>query len=807
MTKMSKSRGWIGCAGIALVTALVSFGFFILRSGGTFTLVDDFNYQQLTFTAAVRHALLGGGAGEWNWNLDLGSSLVTGYSFYNLGSPFFWLGVLFPSSLFPYAIGWIYVLKYVTAAVLAYGYLHLFTKERTAAAGALLYAFCGFQSVNLEFYHFHDVVAFFPLLLWSLEKLIAAGPDSGRNSDRCSSLEINRENGRETGRENDRGTGRNGGRGRLQAGSCGRGRALLMFAAAVFLNCSVNYFFFVQEVVFLVLYFVVRCFGRPVRRFLADALRAALGGIWGVAMAAALFIPNVLYLLSNSRSESNVYLSNLVYDTKDFLMILKGMLLPGDAMNRQSALYEGQWDSTGCWLPMVGAALPLAFMAGVWGKRNWLRTLLLILTVVSFSPLAQSGFLLFTATYQRWWYMYALMLSLASALVLERPEAYPVRRGVIAGCCLVIGLYAGLRYMDWAPDMLSTVYDMPRLQVLCAAAVSGMVLTWLLCRRHMRLMVTGIAAYAAFSTMLCIGLYKIDGDGEEILRRYSLGAVLPVVDEQYRYSSSDNMITLTGEAAGVGCFCTTVENSSRTFDRIFGHISTNSTTMKSDVRGLTQLLGGNYEIWQDAAWQDADRDGVVTEVSSGGQTYYIVETEACPIGFALDHYVTRKKIMKVDTEDRAVLLMGAAAIRTEDRAVFAEQFHSIDTETYDYDRLLSEYIAETQAARVLDFQRDATGFSCRTDYDARKIVFFTVPWDAGWTALVDGAEAQIYDACGMMSLIVPEGEHAIEFVYRTPGLRFGGAVSAAAWGLFVAAAVVLRRRRRKTLRKVRGARY
>ena len=45
--------------------ASVSFGYFIYKGNGAFTLVSDFNAQELTFAAAVRHALTFRPLGQW----------------------------------------------------------------------------------------------------------------------------------------------------------------------------------------------------------------------------------------------------------------------------------------------------------------------------------------------------------------------------------------------------------------------------------------------------------------------------------------------------------------------------------------------------------------------------------------------------------------------------------------------------------------------------------------------------------------------------------------------------------------------
>lgn len=109
----------------------------------------------------------------WNWNIDLGSSFIGAMGYYTLGSPFFWLTLLFPKNAFPYLAGWIYMLKYAIAGVSSFLYLRRFVGDKKfALLGSVLYAFSGFQTTNLLFYSFHDAVAFFPFMLLGLEKLI-----------------------------------------------------------------------------------------------------------------------------------------------------------------------------------------------------------------------------------------------------------------------------------------------------------------------------------------------------------------------------------------------------------------------------------------------------------------------------------------------------------------------------------------------------------------------------------------------------------------------------------------------------------
>jgi hypothetical protein len=65
---------------------------------GYFLYYGDFNVQQVPFYQMVHDAIR---SGEWQWSYttDLGSSLVGSYTFYLLGSPFFWLS-MFSCSLY-----------------------------------------------------------------------------------------------------------------------------------------------------------------------------------------------------------------------------------------------------------------------------------------------------------------------------------------------------------------------------------------------------------------------------------------------------------------------------------------------------------------------------------------------------------------------------------------------------------------------------------------------------------------------------------------------------------------------------------
>lgn len=176
---------------------------------GYFIYYGDFNAQQIPFYNLANDAVRSGQFG-WNWFTDLGSDLLTSYSFYLIGSPFFWLTTILPRGLVSYSIPFLLALKHGLASLTAYIYIRRFVRSKEASlTGALLYAFSGFQIFNIFFNHFQDVTALFPLMLIAMEENI---------------------NNRRRG----------------------------WFAVIVAVMAVMNYYFFTGQAVFLIIYFIMR---------------------------------------------------------------------------------------------------------------------------------------------------------------------------------------------------------------------------------------------------------------------------------------------------------------------------------------------------------------------------------------------------------------------------------------------------------------------------------------------------------------------------------------------------------------------
>lgn len=719
----------------SLIAAGIIFGYFILKGKGFFVVVDDFNEQQLTFATAVWNMIHSGNIGEWSWNIDLGSSFINTFSFYDLGSPFIWISFLAPGGVFPYLAGVLYIIKYVIAAVAAYLYLKLYVKKHQwCVVGALLYAFSGYQTTNLEFYHFHDVVALFPFLLWGLE---LAMQDKKHRP---------------------------------------------VFIFTIFINCLLNYFFFVGEVIFLIIYYVVRYRKKTAQEFASGIFSCIACGILGVGMAAILFFPSILYVLGNSRGQSKFYLENVAYDSSGLLHIIKGFLFPGEAMRELSAVKTQNWQSTSAYVPFFGISMVMAYLKRE--KKNWLYYLLWILGGISLFPLSESLFLLFSEATQRWWYMFVLVMVLATTIVLEDIEDYPVvKSSLLYGGMLTI-FYIMIRFMKWSVDGDKAVYNSKRFLLFYLIALIGPSIFILLKKKKMfsykNILILTMCC-CVVTTGITLHFYRSgNSDVEDYKERFYTGLQLKTLDEQYRYNSTDNVLMINGNASGIGVFCTTIENSSRKFETLFEHYSSNSTQNKYDVPGLPELLAGKYVIVR-----DGDRKEAVDSITGRDKTYYVVEQNACPIGFAVDYTLTEDELLEIPKEQRALTLMRAAIVGKSELTEFENIAPHVENGDIDYGQSIDSFIEGTVENRVLEFQRDSHGFKCITDYEKDRLLYFTVPWSKGWVATVDGKSANVIDSGGMMALSIPAGEHQVVFTYHTPGFHIGVLISLVSFCIFI----------------------
>ena len=77
-----------------------------------------------------------------------------------------------------------------------------------------------------------------------------------------------------------------------------------------------------------------------------------------------------------------------------------------------------------------------------------------------------------------------------------------------------------------------------------------------------------------------------------------------------------------------------------------------------------------------------------------------------------------------------------------------------------------------------EFSRDNRGFTSKIKLKEDNLVFFTVPYDKGWSATVNGKEVEVEKVSnGLMAVKAEAGDNEIRFNYMPQGFKLGIVIS------------------------------
>ena len=770
--------------GLCALTAAIFFLPFYILDGGFFHYAGDFNSQQISFYRYMNGFVKGAGypdsafAGAprntFSWATDLGSGVMNAYSFYLYGSPFFWLSVLLPQSWLPYMMVPLLVLKFGVAGGGAYLYLRRYVKNANyAVLGACLYALSGFAVYNVFFNHFVDVVALFPYLLWALDEAIYED--------------------------------RHG-----------------LFAFWVAVNLLNNYFFFVGQVIFLCIYFVCKLTAKDFRLTGRKFGHLLWESVLGVAMGCLLLFPAVLSLLQNPRT---IDLSSgwgfLTYaKVQQYLAILLSWILPPDSPYLTSVWSEGviKWTSMTAYLPLCSLAGAMAYWRS--RKADSKKRIVAVCAVCALVPVLNSAFYALNSSYYaRWYYMPTLILAAMTVNALEDPDIdldAPARG--IGWIMLATLVFAVVPVRDDTTETWSfgVLKNPEQFFVVLGFGLLGLMLYRVLCSkwrqdsRFAQRMTAAVLVFACAFTMVHIGIGKFgqwhtDSDlVEQDTNALLLKNDLPEGD--YRidtYKVHDN-IGMWLDKSCLQYFGSTAAPSILSFYPGLG--------VKRDVRSepeitnyaLRGLLSVEYLITtpekRESFENEADAGWTYLADVDGYTLYH--NDNYVPMGFTYDYYVTDATYQTSIKTLRSNLLMRALVLEDEDVKAYGQYLTELPDEMLEelyYDSYTQD-CADRRSHSCSVFQMNNAGFHAEITLDKPNLVFFSVPYDDGFTAYVNGEKTDILRVDeGLMAVLCPAGASSIDFVYQAAGLSASRVVTAVAipvWVVYVA--YFVRRKRRST---------
>ena len=753
---------------IALFVAAALFVPYMIMGEGYFTFYGDFNVQQIPFYMQCHKAVKSGNI-FWSWTTDLGANFIGSYSFYLLGSPFFWLTIPFPNWMVPYLMGPLLILKFACAAFTSYFYIRRFTRTPQAARlGALLYAFSGFSIYNIFFNHFHEAIIAFPVLLLALEQLIT---------------------------ENRR----------------------MVFALSVALCAVTNYFFFFGMVVFTVIYFFVRLFSGDIKVKFSRFIVLIFEAVLGVCLSAFLLLPSILAIIDNTRVSSILLGWNAIMYGKEQIYgnIIECFFFPPDIPARP-VFFPGanvKWSSLGGWLPLFS-------MTGVFvwfsqRKNHWLKRVIGICIFMAMVPFLNSAFYAFnTSYYARWFYMPILMMCLATVSLTEDNSVnwrsgYKWVFGITLAISLVIGFFPQEdtehkgKYIFGLYSQSEDGMYIFRFWITCAVAILSLIILGMLLKV---LKTDRQAFYRGATACVCIiaivygNIFIACGRShsyeikEVMIDKLIEGKVDLEKSDNYRidvYDGVDNTSMYLGYP-GINAFHSVVPAS--IFDDYIGVERSVGSRPDTDQAAIRPLLSVKYLLNrkdEDAkSFLDEDDEPKMPNYeylkTDGG--YYVYENKNyIPYGFSYDYYMSYAFCDEYSKSSRAAMMLKAILLTDEQIEKYKDILDNIEnlemppfggdetgTTLSQTDSAMEYDCEKLRETAAYSFKRDNTGFTADITRDKENLVFFSVPYDKGWSATVNGEPAEIEKVnAGFMAVKVVRAAAVSALSIRHRGLFRG----------------------------------
>lgn len=738
---------------VTMIMAFVLFLPFVIIDKGYFIFYGDYNAQQIPFFKHCIEAVHNGTLG-WDWQTDLGANFFGSYTYYTLGSPFFWFMCLFPASWAPYLMMPLLCVKIGFFGLFSFIFIRRFvTKPQSALVGAILYAFSSFNLYNI-FFQFQDAIIWFPLLLVGLDEAV-----------------INKRRG--------------------------------VFALAMAINCLANYFFFIQECIFLVLYFLVRYavdkrFNINVKDFFCLAFEC----IVGVLIAGVLFVPSIYQVLDVPRSHNTLVNWNFLFfsDEQRYGLLFESFFFPPEiaARNKMFENANGKWSSVALYLPLFSMAGVLAFFKSA--KKHWIKPLLLICLLFAFVPGLNASFTLFNNNYYtRWFYMPTLIICLATAYVLDR-EDYDFSYGVTA-TTVATAIIGGLALLaPFTKDVTDsagnktkvtvsrfTLIDYYPLWIAIGLAAVTIVALIILAKYRKKVSANAFTKRVTVLSIvfsMLLGYYFI-GCGRSL--GPAIGRFNKMADAKFSIDDPDfyriegvnetNNVNMFWDMSSLKSFTSIIPGSTFEFYDLLGISRTVNSAPESDRYAIRALCRVKYiMIPEDMRDKEGFLDKLMIYEKFDKQGMYeIYKTDyALPMGFAYDEYYLEKDVKgNVKADD---LVVRAAVLNKEQAEKYSDILKPLNDSTSGYisvERFKEDALKRIEEG-VTEFSINKQGFTAKSDYDTEKLVCFSVPWCKGWSATVNGEPVEVDKINGGFCAIrVPAGEGEISFTYETPGLKYG----------------------------------
>ena len=765
---------------IVCLLSLITFIFFDFLINNRYYLFLDIGSDSVNvFLPQLMHLsdyLRQTGLPQWSFREGMGQN----YFPFSFNDPFMVFMALVPKFSIPAFIVYAESFKILLAGYFFFRFLKALKLDAAPAViGAVLYAFSGFLFVGGQWNQFSYEAVYFALLLWSLELFF-------------------------------------------------RNKAWMLFTLTVMIIAAHQPFNLFFAALLTMGYTLVRHLllePQPIQKLFLALFRLGLLGFLGAGMAGVLLLSSLQQMLQSPRGAGDAsYFHSLsskpVFGFADELQYLSIAMraLGNDLIGNGNDFkgFQNYLEAPTGYIGLVSFILaPQVFVFLDSRRRRILAAILLIAVLPLIFPYFRNAIWLFSGDYFRAFSLFQSILLLLMALFAMQAiyKQGKLSRSVLAVSLVLLLL---LLYFPWElKDRLidSALCFYSACLLVCYAAISLMLSNKLQRDKALVLLLLLLLAEVGLSDRWAIMHRKTMSANEWKAREHYQDHTLEALSFLnksdsgfYRiikdYNSGPAMHGSLNDAKVQGFNGTSSYNPFPQkhyieFLQKTGVIEQGNEaqarwapglfnrTLLQPVTTVKYLLSTRPEHYQ--AGMGYDSIATFDDVNVFKNRYFL------PLGYTYDRYIPEHAWKQLPLMAKDKTMLTALVTSDDDTPLGMQEYLQADTSSFFSFQGFQTLTDSLKKDTLCIEEQSPNYFKGHIHLDKKKMLFLSIPYDAGWTASVDGkAHSLRIGNIGFMYLPLDSGMHQVELSYRSPLLNKGAFLSALCIAIFAILFVINR---------------
>lgn len=745
---------------------ILGFAVYLFKDMGS----DTLNYSYPAFIN-IAETIRSGALPGWSFEQGMGQNVFP----FSLNDPATYLLYLLGGDNLAFGIVWVEVFKIVCSGLLFFGFLKKLNLDANAAyIGGLLYAFSGFMIVGSGWYLFSTIGLYAALLLLSFEMLYSE-------------------------------------------------KKWWLFPISVALFAAFNFVNLYICSVFLLLYLIFRVLSEEtmnLRKLPVIGMNMLLLGTLGVLISSVFSLPNLFQMIDSPRVSGDASFMNQLAslpvfargDT-NYLTTLVMRTFSSDMVGNGSA-YKGWGNYMEAPLSYCGL-ISLLLMSHVFvflktRQKIVYGSFIGIFILAEIFPWFRRGVWLFQGDYFRDFSLYvSIVFILFAVLALDKIiKSGKVNVYLLCFNFIVLMIFLYFPYDFNYPNRLGQPQKLEQVLnrgIQAEVAVFLVLITASLIlfssgkfRRYAQLLLLAVTFLELASFTYGSVNKRVVVTADELNKKigyndYSIESIAFIKQQdadffrmEKNYGSSPAINSSLNDSKVQHYFGS---SSYHSFNQpnyikflsscnVLNQASVNDARWVVGVRGLPilqVLTGVRYLLFRGDWSLKPALAGIYFEIGKFGDVSVLKSKYALPLGVAYDTYMVQSDFDRLDTDRKHAALLKAIIVPDDLAPNLAELTRISDGDVGQYS--LEELAMDTDklkanSFRIGSFSNNAIDGEISTN--SKKLVFFSIPFDSGWSAKVNGEDVEILLVDGGLSaVLIQPGDNVLSLRYSPPFVKYG----------------------------------